>query len=116
MVVLLSEEVKALLDGPNCAHLTTLIPNGSPQRAPVWVGREGNHILIRTGEGSLKAKNTRRDTRIALSIVDFRDPTKKPSFVAAWSSAAQMPISSIRMLSPTSTGESLSRSAALREG
>jgi len=36
--------------------------------------REGDRILICTGEGSLKAKNTRRDPRVALSIVDFHDP------------------------------------------
>lgn len=77
LAVPLSEEVKALLDGPNFAHFTTLMPDGSPQSAPVWVGREGNHILICTGEGSLKAKNTRRDPRIALSILDFHDPYKE---------------------------------------
>jgi PPOX class probable F420-dependent enzyme len=49
-------------------------PDGSPQSVPVWVGREGDRILICTGEGSLKAKNTRRDPRISLSIVDFHDP------------------------------------------
>jgi PPOX class probable F420-dependent enzyme len=50
------------------------MPDGSPQSAPVWVGREGNRVLVCTGEGSLKAKNTRRDPRVALSIVDQRDP------------------------------------------
>ena len=48
--------------------------DGSPQSAPVWVGREGDRILICTGEASLKAKNTRRDPRVALSIVDFHNP------------------------------------------
>ena len=70
----LSQEIKQLLDRPNCAHLATLMPDGSPQSVPVWVGREGDRILICTGEGSLKASNTRRDPRVALSIVDFRDP------------------------------------------
>jgi PPOX class probable F420-dependent enzyme len=70
----LSNEVKALLDRPNFAHLATLMPDGSPQSAPVWVGREGDRILICTGEGSLKAKNTGRDPRVALSVVDFHDP------------------------------------------
>jgi PPOX class probable F420-dependent enzyme len=65
---------EALLDGPNFSHLATLMPDGSPQSVPVWVGREGDRILICTGEGSLKAKNTRRDPRISLSIVDFHDP------------------------------------------
>jgi hypothetical protein len=41
------------------------------------VGREGDRVLICTGESSLKAKNTRRDPRIALSIVDFHDPYKE---------------------------------------
>jgi hypothetical protein len=40
----------------------------------VWVGREGDRILVGTSEGSLKGKNTRRDPRVALSIVDFHDP------------------------------------------
>ncbi len=50
------------------------MPDGSPQSVPIWVGREGDRIIICTGESSLKAKNTRHDSRIALSIVDFRDP------------------------------------------
>ena len=70
----LSPEIKQLLDRPNFAHLATLMPDGSPQSVPVWVGRDGDRILVCTGEASLKAKNTRRDPRVALSIVDFQDP------------------------------------------
>src|ERR1043165_8760655 len=70
----LSTEVKKLIDGANFAHLATLMSDGSPQSVPVWVGREGEHIIVCTGEGSLKAKNTRRDPRVALSIVDFTNP------------------------------------------
>jgi PPOX class probable F420-dependent enzyme len=77
MALALSNEIKALLDSPNFAHLATLMPDGSPQSAPVWVGREGDRILICTGEGSLKAKNTRRDPHVALSVVDFYDPYKE---------------------------------------
>ncbi len=70
----LSDETKLLLDGANFAHLATLMPDGSPQSVPVWVGREGDRIVICTGENSLKARNTARDPRVALSIVDFRNP------------------------------------------
>lgn len=70
----LSPEIKQLVDRPNFAHLATLMADGSPQSVPVWVGREGDQLLVCTGEGSLKARNTRRDPRVALSIVDFRDP------------------------------------------
>lgn len=77
MAIPLSGEIKALLDGANFAHLATLMPDGSPQSDPVWVGREGDRILICTGEDSLKAKNTRRDPRVSLSILDFHDPYKE---------------------------------------
>ncbi len=77
MAIPLSNEIKALLDAPNFAHLATLMPDGSPQSVPVWVGREGDRILICTGESSLKAKNTQRDPRVSLSIVDFHDPYKE---------------------------------------
>ena len=74
MALTLTDEIKKLLDRPNFAHLSTLMPDGSPQSAPVWIMREGDRILIGTGEGSLKARNTRRDPRVALSIVDMDDP------------------------------------------
>ncbi|MCI0347603.1 MAG: PPOX class F420-dependent oxidoreductase, partial [Chloroflexi bacterium] len=69
--------VLALIDGPNFAHLATVMPDGSPQSAPVWVTREGDRILVGTSEGSLKGKNTRRDPRVALSIVDCQDPYRE---------------------------------------
>ena len=74
MSISLSKEIKQLLDGPNFAHLATLMPDGSPQSVPVWVGREGDRVIVCTGETSLKATNTRRDPRVALSIVDFENP------------------------------------------
>ena len=70
----LSADIKALLDRPNFAHLATLMADGSPQSAPVWVVRDGDRIVVTTGESSLKASNTRRDPRVALSITDKDDP------------------------------------------
>lgn len=74
MSSLLSPEAKQVIDRPNFAHLATLMSDGSPQSVPVWIGREEEHLIICTGEGSLKAKNTRRDPRVALSVVDFHNP------------------------------------------
>lgn len=70
----LSDQVKFLIDRPNFGHLATVMSDGSPQIAPVWIGREGDLLLIGTGDSTLKAKNTRRDARIALSIIDQRNP------------------------------------------
>jgi PPOX class probable F420-dependent enzyme len=74
MALTLSENARKLIDRANFAHLATLMPDGSPQSVPVWIGREDDHLIICTGEKSLKARNTRRDPRVALSIVDFDNP------------------------------------------
>jgi PPOX class probable F420-dependent enzyme len=74
MPIALSPDAKKLIDRPNFAHLATLMPDGSPNATPVWVGREDDQIVICTGEASLKAKNTKRDPRVAISIVDFGNP------------------------------------------
>src|SRR5437867_6172616 len=70
----LSDEIKTLIRGANFAHFATLMTDGSPQVAPVWVDLEGDSILVCTGEGSLKAKNTRRDPRVGLSIIAMDNP------------------------------------------
>jgi len=74
MGIPLSDEIRRLIDHPNFGHLATLMSDGSPHSAPVWVAREGDLVLICTEATSLKGKNTERDPRIALSIVDFHDP------------------------------------------
>jgi PPOX class probable F420-dependent enzyme len=74
MGIPLSDDIKALVRGANFAHLATLMPDGSPQAAPVWVDLEGDRILVGTGDGSLKAKNTKRDARVALSLVAYSNP------------------------------------------
>jgi PPOX class probable F420-dependent enzyme len=74
MSTTISAEVRHLLDGPNFAHLATLLPDGSPQSVPVSLGREGERVVICTGENSLKARNTRRDPRVSLSILNMENP------------------------------------------
>ena len=70
----LDPKVVALLSRPNFAHLATLMPDGSPNVTPVWIGVRGDNILLGSGESSLKIRNLRRDSRLALSVVDFHDP------------------------------------------
>jgi PPOX class probable F420-dependent enzyme len=74
MGIELSNDIKSLIDRPNFAHLATLMSDGSPQSLPVWVGREDDCVLICTGESSLKARNTIRDPRVALSLIDLHNP------------------------------------------
>jgi PPOX class probable F420-dependent enzyme len=72
-----SEEIKALVRGANFAHLATLMRDGSPQVDPVWVDLEGDTILVCTGANSLKAKNTKRDARVGLSVIAADNPYKE---------------------------------------
>ena len=108
MTTPLSTDVRALLEEPNFAHLATVMPEGSPQSAPVWVGVEGDHLLVATGEGSLKAKNTRRDPRVSVSIVAMDNPYRRSS-EAGWSSGGPMRSSRSWTGSPASTSARNSR-------
>jgi PPOX class probable F420-dependent enzyme len=74
MGIALSNEVRQLADRPNFAHLATIMSDGSPHSAPVWIGREGDFLLVCTEAGSLKSKNTLREPRVSISMVDFVDP------------------------------------------
>ena len=70
----LEPNVRDLLSRPNFAHIATLMPDGSPNVTPVWIGVLDDHILIGSDENSLKVKNLRRDPRLALSVVDYHNP------------------------------------------
>ncbi|MEM8610129.1 MAG: PPOX class F420-dependent oxidoreductase [Myxococcota bacterium] len=63
-----------ILDKPAFAHLATLMADGSPHAAPVWVDTDDGHIVINSAEGRLKDRNIRRDGRVAISLVDPENP------------------------------------------
>jgi hypothetical protein len=65
---MLDPDVRRVLDGTSIAHLATVLPDGSPHSTPVYVGTQGDRIIFFTGPGMRKARNLRRDPRLALSI------------------------------------------------
>ncbi|HEY8471583.1 MAG TPA: PPOX class F420-dependent oxidoreductase [Natronosporangium sp.] len=71
---MLDPEVRRVLSGTPIAHLATVHPDGSPHTVPVWIGVSGERIVFPTGPGSRKARNLRRDPRVALSIAPADDP------------------------------------------
>jgi PPOX class probable F420-dependent enzyme len=71
---MLEPEVRRVLDGASIAHLATVLEDGSPHAVPVFAGTEGDQIAIFTGPDSLKARNLRRDPRVALSIAPEENP------------------------------------------
>lgn len=70
----LPSDVRALLDAPNYAHLSTVRADGSPRNHVVWVGREGDRLLVCTSEDTWKAQDMRHDPRVSVSVVDSADP------------------------------------------
>lgn len=70
----LTDDMKRLIDAPNFAALTTLMEDGWPKTEPVWIGRDGDRIVIATDRKSIKSINIDRDPRIALSITDYVNP------------------------------------------
>jgi PPOX class probable F420-dependent enzyme len=71
---MLDPDVRRVLDGTSIAHLATVLPDGSPHSAPVWIGAHGDRIVFLTGPSTRKASNLRRDPRIALSITPADNP------------------------------------------
>jgi PPOX class probable F420-dependent enzyme len=71
---MLNPDVRRVLDGTSLAHLATVLPDGSPHSVPLWVGTHGDHVVILTGPDSRKARNLRRDPRVALSLTDPGNP------------------------------------------
>jgi PPOX class probable F420-dependent enzyme len=71
---MLDPDVRRALDGTSLAHLATVLPDGSPHSVPLWVGTRGDQVVFLTGPGSRKARNLRRDPRVALSVAPADDP------------------------------------------
>ena len=74
MPIPISPEIRELLDAPNYVHLSTLRADGSPRNWVVWVGLEDDYILVCTSDTIWKAKDMRRDPRVALSVTDMANP------------------------------------------
>jgi anthraniloyl-CoA monooxygenase len=65
-----------LFEKPSIAHLSTLMPDGSPQVTPVWVDYDGRHVLVNSAAGRRKDLNMRARKQVALEIADPDDPNR----------------------------------------
>src|SRR5215510_10360661 len=71
---MLDPDVRRVLDGTSLGHLATVLPDGSPHTTPVFVGTHDDQLIFFTGPGSRKARNLRRDPRVALSLTPADNP------------------------------------------
>jgi len=70
----LDENVMKLVREKNFAFLATLFANGSPQVTPIWIDSDGKYVLLNTAMGRVKQKNTKRDPRVAIAVLDMSNP------------------------------------------
>jgi len=72
--VMLNAEMIEIIDGKNFAYLATTMADGSPHVSPVWIDRDGDLLLINTVPGRMKHRNVSRDPRVAISLMQMKNP------------------------------------------
>ncbi len=65
---------RAIFEKKVLAHVASLDTDGAPNVSPVWVGLDGDDIVINTALGRAKARNLANDSRVAVSLTDPDDP------------------------------------------
>ncbi len=73
----LTDDARAILEGRAFAHLATVLPDGAPHSVPVWIGVDGDTLLMFTQTGSRKARNIEADARVAISATDESNPYRQ---------------------------------------
>jgi PPOX class probable F420-dependent enzyme len=67
-MVAIPDDVRAVLESGRLAHFVTLNRDGSPQLTCVWVGVDGEEIVMGHLFEHVKVRNVRRDGRVAFSM------------------------------------------------
>ncbi len=68
----LNETARQLIESGAPAHFVTVGKDGSPQMSMVWVGLDGDEIVVGHLEMHQKVRNIRRNARVCLSIATGR--------------------------------------------
>ena len=75
---MIDDDVRRILEeGPNVAHIATVLPDGAPHSVPIWFIFESGRIAFFTQTGTRKARNIERDPRVAFSILDAANPYRQ---------------------------------------
>jgi PPOX class probable F420-dependent enzyme len=68
MAVTLGPEARAVIESGRLAHFTTIAGDGRPHTTVVWVGLDGDEIVIGKLMRDQKVANIERDSRVTLSM------------------------------------------------
>lgn len=64
----LTPAVRAVIESGRLAHFTTIAADGRPHATIVWVGLDGDDIVVGKLQTDQKITNIRRDPRVSVSI------------------------------------------------
>jgi PPOX class probable F420-dependent enzyme len=64
----LHPELKDAIDNGVHGHLVTVDADGAPQVSMIWLGRDGDELLVAHLGGGAKIRNLERDPRVAVSF------------------------------------------------
>lgn len=64
----LTDDVRRVLTAGRLGHLTTVDADGSPQASVVWIGLDGDDIVVGHLMGGRKVQNIARDPRVTLTV------------------------------------------------
>jgi PPOX class probable F420-dependent enzyme len=63
-----------LAQGRNYAMISTMLPSGRLQNHPVWVGTDGERLVVNTETHRQKYKNLEHEPKVTLTIRDEENP------------------------------------------
>jgi PPOX class probable F420-dependent enzyme len=69
-----AEALDWAFERPRTAKLGIVSASRAPLVAPVWVARDGDHLVFNTGADTLKGKALARDPRVSLCFDDEAPP------------------------------------------
>jgi PPOX class probable F420-dependent enzyme len=70
----MDERARRLLEGKNFATVSTLREDGSIHSVFVWIGLEGDRIVLNSAQGRAWPRNVERDPRVTVLVADQEDP------------------------------------------
>ncbi len=71
-----AQEMEDFLSDGHTARIATVKPDNSPHVTPVWYLWEENQLWMTIPEGSVKARNIRRNNKVAVTIDTEKPPIK----------------------------------------
>jgi len=66
--------IRAFLEAPRYATLSTIASDGSPHQAPIWYAVEGDALLINSRRERHWPRNLLREPRLSIAVIDFDEP------------------------------------------